>query len=67
MPDTAVHSFVVRFVQEDPALAEWWGFIRHVQTNEETYFKHIQDAIRFMNQFVAVTPDDEEKTNGRSD
>ena len=57
MTDTAVHSFVVRFVQENPAPDGWRGFIRHVQSNEEAHFTHIQDAIQFMNRYVPVTPE----------
>jgi len=61
MADTAVHSFVVRFVQEEPAAETWRGFIRHVQSNEEAHFTHIQDAIRFMGQYVNVVPGEENK------
>ena len=61
MADTAVHSFIVRFVQEEPTAEAWRGFIRHVQSNEETHFTHIQDAIRFMGQYVKVNPGEENK------
>ena len=54
MSETAVNSFVIRFVQEDPAAVVWRGFIRHVQTHEETHFTHMQEAVRFMAQYVAV-------------
>ncbi len=58
MADTAVHSFVIRFVQEDPTLADWRGFIQHVQTHEELRFTRMQEAIQFMNRFVAAGQND---------
>lgn len=64
MPDTAVNSFVVRFVQQNPPSPVWHGLIRHVQSNEETHFTHLQEAIHFMGRYVVVEQDDE-KGNGR--
>lgn len=64
MTETAVQSFVVRFVQEDNTVA-WRGFIRHVQTSEEIHFTHMQDAIRFMSQYVVVDQEQKDE-NGRS-
>ncbi len=54
MPETAVHSFVVRFVQEELADVGWRGFVRHVQSSEEMNFTQIQEAIAFMGQFVSL-------------
>lgn len=59
MIETHVSSFVVRFVHTTeptdlPACPEWQGLIRHVQTNEELRFTHIEEALRFMAQFVEL-------------
>ena len=54
MSETAVTSFVVRFMQEDPAVDTWRGFIRHVQTSQEIHFATIEDALNFMSQFVKI-------------
>ena len=56
MTETAVTSFVVRFMQEDPADDAWRGFIRHVQTSQEIHFANIEDALIFMGQFVKIDP-----------
>ena len=56
MSETAVTSFVVRFMQEDPAVDAWRGFIRHVQTSQEIHFSTIEDALNFMGQFVKIDP-----------
>jgi len=61
MSETAVTSFVVRFMQEDPAIDTWRGFIRHVQTSQEIHFSSIEDALVFMGQFVKI---DHSLTNG---
>ncbi|PID86757.1 MAG: hypothetical protein CSB13_02780 [Chloroflexi bacterium] len=54
MTETAVTSFVVRFIQEDPAVDTWRGLIRHVQTSQEIHFSSIKDALLFMDQFVKI-------------
>ena len=56
MTETAVTSFVVRFMQEDPADDAWRGYIRHVQTSQEIHFANIEDALIFMGQFVKIEP-----------
>ena len=56
MSETAVTSFVVRFMQEDPPDDTWRGFIRHVQTSQEIHFSRIEDALSFMGQFVKIDP-----------
>lgn len=59
MPETAVNSFVVRFVEEQPTslgveTTAWHGVIRHVQSRTELRFVDIHDAIRFMNSYVNI-------------
>jgi hypothetical protein len=57
MSKTAVTSFVIRFKQEQEnsrAGLPWHGSIRHVQTNRETHFTDIQEALTFMAQFVRI-------------
>ncbi len=54
MTETAVTSFVVRFMQEDPAADAWRGFIRHVQTSQEIHFTTIEEALTFMGQYVKI-------------
>lgn len=56
MSETAVTSFVVRFMQEDPTADAWRGFIRHVQTSQEIHFATIEDALAFMGQYVKIDP-----------
>jgi hypothetical protein len=54
MSETTVTSFVIRFMQADPAADTWRGFIRHVQTSQEIHFATIEDALVFMGQFVKI-------------
>jgi hypothetical protein len=57
MSETAVTSFVIRFKQEQASTQtarSWHGSIRHVQTNRETHFTDIQEALAFMAQFVKI-------------
>ena len=56
MVETAVTSFVVRFMQEDPPDEASRGSIRHVQTSQEIHFANIEDALIFMGQFVKIEP-----------
>jgi hypothetical protein len=58
MLETAVTSFVIRFRQERTdcnAAPPWRGLIRHIQSSEEIHFTNIEDALRFMAQFVEIT------------
>ena len=60
MLETGVDSFIVRFVQEKsqsggPATAPWHGVIRHVQSKEEIRFTHIEDALRFVANYVELS------------
>ncbi len=57
MSETAVTSFVIRFKQERASIQTaqpWHGSIRHVQTNQETHFTDIKEALIFMAQFVKI-------------
>lgn len=59
MLETDVDSFIVRFVQEKgrshrPATAAWHGIIRHVQSKEEIRFTHIEEALRFVANYVEI-------------
>ncbi len=55
---TSVASFVLRFVQETtdtptiPAKDDWYGLIRHVQTDTEERFTRLVDALAFMARHV---------------
>ncbi len=58
MPETAVTSFIVRFVQEkgtENTAASWRGLIRHIQSSEQIYFACIEDCLHFIDEFVNVT------------
>ena len=59
MFETAVDSFILRFVREQspdtPAgTAAWYGVIRHVQSNEQIRFTRIDEALSFMDAYVAI-------------
>ena len=62
MLETDVDSFIVRFVKEKsqnngPTAIPWHGFIRHVQSKEEIRFTQIEDALRFVANYVELTED----------
>lgn len=55
MSETAVTSFIIRFTQEPaPDPAPWRGLIRHIQTDQETHFTRIEDALHFIAQFIEL-------------
>jgi len=59
MPETTVASFVIRFVQDDslPAIEiepTWHAAIRHIQTDEETRFTCMNEALTFIGRWVNV-------------
>lgn len=55
MSETAVTSFIIRFTQEPAAeRARWRGLIRHIQTDQETHFTRIEDALHFIAQFIEL-------------
>ncbi len=60
MREMTIASFVLRFTQEQAsgsgsASGPWHGVIRHVQSDEETHFKRIEDALAFVSRFVVLT------------
>lgn len=56
MADTKMVSFVLRFTQEAQTDAsappEWRGMLRHVQTNEQTHFTELDEALDFIANYV---------------
>ena len=59
MLETNVDSFILRFVQEqtpisDRDAAAWHGVIRHVQSSEEIRFTRIEDALRFLANYIEI-------------
>ncbi len=61
MLETAVNSFVLRFVQESAtadgdADADWHGVIRHVQSNTELRFVQMEEALSFIATYVPLPP-----------
>lgn len=60
MSETAVTSFIVRFIQDqDAAEAPWRGVIRHVQHNEEIRFTRIEEALAFMSGYIDLQSADQ--------
>ena len=55
MPETVISSFILRFTQESDADLPWRGVVRHVQSDEESRFTRIEEALRFIGRFVDVT------------
>lgn len=71
MSETAVTSFIIRFMQEqepDQSRAKaWQGLIRHVQSNTETRFSRIEEALAFMSEYVDVGECGETAVNIKTD
>ncbi len=69
--ETAVDSFVLRFVHELPDsdgeqdAATWHGVIRHVQTDAELRFTAIDDVLTFIAAYVPLPAPDEQPTAGK--
>jgi len=62
MSETAVTSFIIRFIQEqDDTNASWRGLIRHVQTSEEIRFTDMTDALKFMASYVDLGTERKER------
>lgn len=55
MSDTVISSFILRFTQETDADLPWRGVVRHVQSDEETRFTRIDEALRFIGRYVNLT------------
>lgn len=59
-PETNLISFVLRFVCDGPVAesarptAQWYGVIRHVQSNTERHFTHWTEAVAFIARYVDV-------------
>ncbi len=59
MPETKVSSFMLRFVQEGDSdrgskATGWHGTIRHVQSNKQLRFTCMEDALKFMADYVPL-------------
>ncbi len=73
MLETDVDSFILRFVQvrfaeeerqdKSPTAAPWHGVIRHVQSKEEIRFTQIEDALRFVANYVELAADEPDQDN----
>lgn len=62
VPDASVRSASLRNAQEKhqdngPTAAPWHGVIRHVQSKEEIRFTQIEDALRFVANYVELAAD----------
>ena len=57
MSETVISSFILRFTQESDADLPWRGVVRHVQSEEESRFTRIEEALRFIGRFVDVAGD----------
>lgn len=67
-PETAVNSFILRFVQEtagngEEETAAWHGTIRHVQSNSEIRFTQLEEALAFLGRYVSLDRNDTNLTN----
>ena len=54
MPDPTMCSAQEQDPDKDPAAVPWHGVIRHVQSKEEIRFTQIEDALRFVANYVAL-------------
>lgn len=57
MSETVISSFILRFTQESDADLPWRGVVRHVQSDEESRFTRMEEALRFIGRFVDVGGD----------
>lgn len=57
MSETVISSFILRFTQESDADLPWRGVVRHVQSDEESRFTRIDEALRFIGRFVEIAGD----------
>lgn len=57
MSETVISSFILRFIQESDADLPWRGVVRHVQSDEESRFTRMEEALRFIGRFVEVAGD----------
>lgn len=62
--ETRLRSFVVRFVSTEACadaarpMTDWYGVIRHVQSNSERHFTRWDEALEFMSQYVDLRQPD---------
>jgi len=59
LPDAGMRDATMRSAQEqgpdkEPTTVPWHGVIRHVQSKEEIRFTQIEDALRFVANYVAL-------------
>ena len=56
LPETHVHSFVVKIwleeVTEVPERTLWRGYVTHVETGERRYVQHLDDITAFIAHFL---------------
>ncbi len=56
--ETRLRSFVLRFISNEAAshdaqpITEWYGIIRHVQSDDERHFTRWEEAAEFIAQYV---------------
>ena len=54
LPDASIRSAQEQGPDKDPTAVPWHGVIRHVQSKEEIRFTQIEDALRFVANYVAL-------------
>ncbi len=54
MSETVISSFILRFTQESDADLPWRGVVRHVQSDEESRFTRIEEALRLADRDVEL-------------
>ncbi len=56
MPESNVHSFIVKLWLEDEVqrkgASSWRGYITHVPSGERRYLKELQDIVAFIRPYV---------------
>lgn len=56
MPESKVHSFIVKLWLEDGGsrkeMSGWHGYITHVPSGERRYLKDLQDIVTFVKSYV---------------
>lgn len=57
MSESQISSFILRFIQESdtntaPVPRPWRAMIRHVQSDEQLHFTHLDEALAFIGRYV---------------
>ena len=56
MPDSKVHSFIVKLWLEDQGEQKdgstWHGYVTHVPSGERRYLKELQDIVAFIKSYM---------------